>query len=100
MIPAYRISADSSLPYNLPKAPYSVQVITIFHNGFSAESTVHRSRFAVHGSLLGGCPEHIAPPAPDQHISPISPMGPIRSHSPSLIPTPDPQRLTTNCQPH
>src|SRR5258708_2839454 len=39
MIPAYRISADSSLPYNLPKAPYSVQVITIFHNGFSAEST-------------------------------------------------------------
>src|SRR5258707_840736 len=40
MIPAYRISADSSLPYNLPKAPYSVQVITIFHNGFSAESTL------------------------------------------------------------
>src|SRR5260221_10176898 len=40
MIPAYRISADSSLPYNLPKAPYSVQVITIFHNGFSTESKV------------------------------------------------------------
>jgi hypothetical protein len=48
-------------------------------------------RFAVGSLRLGGCPEPSAPAARGQHISPIGPMSPIRSQSPKIIPTPDPQ---------